>query len=129
MLKHAREFFEFCSALLTLVVQALALRRASGRQRKWNAALGAAALLVWRDRGAGWRARGEQRWRVIICRRGVVWITQERDAVDYVLQEGEVFIVTLPGLVLLQAMEPASVTIVTPSVSARLYAGDFRAFR
>ena len=79
--------------------------------------------------GALWQARGDQRWRVIICRRGVVWITQKRDAIDYVLQEGEIFIVTLPGLVLLQAMEPASVTIVTPSIRDRLYAGDYRAFR
>lgn len=79
--------------------------------------------------GARWQARGDQRGRVIICCRGVVWITQERDAVDYVLQEGEIFIVTLPGLVLVQALEPASVTIVTPSIRARLYAGDYRAFR
>ena len=64
--------------------------------------------------GALWQARGDQRGRVIICRRGVIWITQERDALDYVVQEGEIFIVTLPGLVLVQATEPASVTIVTP---------------
>ena len=79
--------------------------------------------------GVPWHARGDQRGRVIICRRGVVWITQERDAIDHVLQEGDILLVTLPGLVLLQAMEPASVTIVTPSTSARLYAGDYRAFR
>jgi hypothetical protein len=64
--------------------------------------------------GALWQARGDQRWRVFICRRGVVWITQKRDVVDYVLEEGEMFIVTLPGLVLVQALEPASVTVVTP---------------
>jgi hypothetical protein len=79
--------------------------------------------------GAGWRAQGDQRGRVIICRRGVVWITQERDVVDYVLQEGEIFIVTLRGLVLVRALEPASVTVVTPSIRARPYAGDFRTFR
>ncbi|MFN2186711.1 MAG: DUF2917 domain-containing protein [Anaerolineae bacterium] len=79
--------------------------------------------------GALWQARGDQRWRVIICRRGVVWITQKRDVVDYVLQEGEVFIVTLPGLVLVQAVKPASVTVITPSIRARPYAGDFRTFR
>ena len=79
--------------------------------------------------GALWQARGDQRWCVIICRRGVVWITQKRDVVDYVLQEGEVFIVTLPGLVLVQAVKPASVTVITPSIRARPYAGDFRTFR
>jgi hypothetical protein len=79
--------------------------------------------------GTLWQARGDQRWRVIICRRGVVWITQERDVIDYVLQEGEGFLVSLPSLVLVQALEPASVTVVTPSIRARPYAGDFRAFR
>jgi hypothetical protein len=76
-----------------------------------------------------WQARGDQRWRVIICHRGVVWITQERDMVDYVLQEGEIFIVTLPGLILVQAQKPASVTVVTPSIRARPYVGDYRVFR
>jgi hypothetical protein len=78
--------------------------------------------------GATWQATGDQRWRAIICRRGVVWITQERDAVDYVLQEGEIFIVTLPGLVLVQALEPASVTV-TPSIRATPHAGDYLTFR
>jgi hypothetical protein len=79
--------------------------------------------------GAPWQARGDQRWRVIICHRGVVWITQERDLIDYVLQEGEAFIVTLPGSVLVQALEPASVTVLTPSLRARPYAGKYRTFR
>jgi hypothetical protein len=79
--------------------------------------------------GALWRARGDQRGRVIICRRGVVWITQERDLVDYVLQEGEVLIVTLPGSVLVQALEPASVMVVARSTKARSYAGDYRVFQ
>lgn len=79
--------------------------------------------------GALWQARGDHRWCVIICCRGEVWITQERDVVDYVLQEGEIFIVTLPGLVLVQALKPASVTILKPSIRARLYAGDYGIFR
>lgn len=79
--------------------------------------------------GALWQTRGDQRGCVIICRRGAVWITQERDMVDYVLEEGEIFIVTLPGLVLVQAREPASVTVVTPSIWAKPYVGDYRAFR
>jgi hypothetical protein len=79
--------------------------------------------------GALWQARGDQRWHVIICQRGLVWITQERDVVDYVLQEGEIFIVTLPGLVLVQALKPASVTVVTLASKARPYAGDYRIFK
>jgi hypothetical protein len=71
------------------------------------------------EAGALWRAPGDQRWRVIICRRGVVWITQKRDAVDYLLREGEILIVTLPGLVLVQAFEASSVTVVMPSARER----------
>ncbi len=71
------------------------------------------------EAGALKRAPGDQRWRVIICRRGVVWITQKRDAVDYLLREGELFIVTLPGLVLVQALEPSSVTVIMPSTQER----------
>lgn len=77
--------------------------------------------------GALWQAWGDQRWRAIICRRGVIWITQERDGVDYVLQAGEIFVVTLRGLVLVQALEPASVTV-TPSIRATPHARDYRTF-
>lgn len=78
--------------------------------------------------GALWQARGDQRWRAIICRRGAVWVTQECDGVDYLLREGEIFIVTLAGLVLVQAVEPASVTV-TPSLRTTPHAGDYRFFR
>jgi hypothetical protein len=80
------------------------------------------------DVRALWQARGDQRGRAIICHRGVIWITQECDMVDYVVQAGEIFIVTLPGLVLVQALEPASVTVVTPTLRARRYAGDYPTF-
>jgi len=35
------------------------------------------------------------------------------------LREGELFIVTLPGLVLVQALEPSSVTVIMPSTQER----------
>lgn len=78
--------------------------------------------------GALLEARGDQRWRAIVCRRGAVWITQERDGADYVLQAGEIFIVTLRGRVLVQALKPASVTV-TPSIRATPHAQDYRTFR
>lgn len=81
------------------------------------------------EAGGLWQARGDQRWHIIICHHGVVWITQECDGIDYVLQEGEIFIVTLPGLVLVQSLKPASLTVVKPSISTRRYAGDIRTFR
>jgi hypothetical protein len=86
--------------------------------------------IVHLDLAAGelWRARGDQRGHVIICCHGVVWITQKRDVVDYMLQEGEIFIGTLPGLVLVQALEPASVTVVKPSIWTRPHATDYCTF-
>lgn len=82
------------------------------------------------DLGVGevWRGRGDQRWRLIACRRGTIWVTQARDVTDYVLQEGEIFIVTLPGPVLIQGLEASSVMI-TPSIKALPYAGDYHTFR
>ncbi|MCU0507886.1 MAG: DUF2917 domain-containing protein [Anaerolineae bacterium] len=80
------------------------------------------------EAGKLWRARGDHRGRAIICRRGVIWITQEHDGADYELEAGEIFIVTLPGLVLVQALEPAAVTV-TPSILTTPHAEDYRAFR
>jgi hypothetical protein len=100
-------------------------------QQRWAQAIGEAdegQVDLDLEVGALWRARGDQRWRIIACRKGVVWITQDRDVADYVLREGEVFIVTLPGPVLVQALEPASVTI-TPSIKARPYVGNYHVFR
>ena len=62
-----------------------------------------------------WRTNGDSRWRAIFCRRGEVWITQERDFQDYVLKAGEVFIVTQRGSVVVEALEDAAIQI-TPSL-------------
>lgn len=75
-----------------------------------------------------WRGRGDQRWRIIACRGGTIWVTQKVDLTDYVLREGEIFVVTLPGPVLVQALEEASVTI-TPPIKAMPYTGEYHAFR
>jgi hypothetical protein len=73
------------------------------------------------------RLDGDYRWRAIICHRGVIWITQERDLHDYVLTAGEMFLVTLPGSVMVQALEDASV-LVTPSIRAVPYVGNYVMF-
>ena len=65
--------------------------------------------------GDFWRMHGDHRWRMIICLRGMVWITQERDLEDYVLEAGEAFIVTQRGSVLLQAIDDARVEITSPA--------------
>ena len=58
-----------------------------------------------------WRTNGDSRWRAIFCRRGEVWITQERDFQDYVLKAGEVFIITQRGSVVVEALEDAAIQV------------------
>ena len=78
--------------------------------------------------GELWHADGDHRWKAIICHRGVIWITQERDLHDYVLSAGEIFLVTLPGSVIVQGIQDASVQI-TPSLRATPYVGNFVTFQ
>ena len=67
---------------------------------------------------------GDNRWRVISCLEGELWITQSRDIHDYLLTAGEMFIITQPGTVVVQARQPARLHI-TPSLASPAYAGDF----
>jgi hypothetical protein len=46
---------------------------------------------------------------------------------DYVLTPGQIFLVTLPGTVLVQGLKEAAVQI-TPSLRARPYVGDYLSF-
>lgn len=66
---------------------------------------------------------GDSRWRLIICHSGAVWITQTHDLQDYVLEAGDLFLVTLPGAVLVQALGPAAVEV-TPSLQKKPYRGS-----
>lgn len=72
-----------------------------------------------------WRLDGDNRWRMIVCTRGEIWITQERDLEDYVLRAGDMFLVTQRGKVLIGALCDASVEI-TPSLRKAPYRGDYR---
>jgi hypothetical protein len=73
------------------------------------------------------RLDGDHRWRMIICREGTVWITQERDWRDYVLTPGDAFIVTQRGQVLIEALQDARVEV-TPSLRTAPYAGALPVF-
>jgi DUF2917 family protein len=44
-------------------------------------------------------------------RRGKVWITQDRDRRDLMVEEGGGFTLDRPGLALVHALEPAEVTV------------------
>ena len=59
--------------------------------------------------GQGWGLRGKRRQQTLFCLQGSVWVTQECDIRDYVLEEGDAFLVTLPGLVLVRALAPARI--------------------
>ncbi len=51
-----------------------------------------------------WSAEGDRRGDVIYCLSGLLWITQEGDLKDYVLEAGKDFWVTKPGTVIVQAL-------------------------
>jgi hypothetical protein len=57
--------------------------------------------------GQGWGLKGRRRQQTLFCLQGSVWVTQECDIRDYVLEEGDAFLVTLPGLVLVRALTTA----------------------
>ena len=78
--------------------------------------------------GGLWRMGGHNRWRVIVCLRGVVWITQERDPRDYVLARGSMFLVTQPGTVVVGAEEDACIHVTVPLRTAP-YRGRVPVFR
>ena len=59
--------------------------------------------------GQGWGLKGRRRQQTLFCLQGSVWVTQECDIRDYVLEEGDAFLVTLPGLVLVRALTPACI--------------------
>ena len=70
------------------------------------------------------RLEGDQRWRMILCQRGMIWVTQENDLEDYVLKPGDMFLITLRGEVVIQALTDACLEI-TPPLKSNPYRGDF----
>ena len=71
------------------------------------------------------RMTGSHRWEVIACEQGRVWITQECDLRDYVLNTGEAFLVTMPGKIAVKALRD-SVVIISKSVKQKPFSGSFR---
>jgi len=52
-----------------------------------------------------WTIEGDRRGDVISCVDGTLWITQESDLKDYVVESGKDFWVTKPGTVVVQALD------------------------
>ena len=61
------------------------------------------------NRGQGWGVKGKRRQQTLYCLQGSLWVTQECDIRDYLLEEGDAFLITLPGLVLVRALTPARI--------------------
>lgn len=61
------------------------------------------------EAGRSWSLKGRRRQQTLLCLKGSIWITQEGDIRDYLLEEGDAFLVTLPGLVLVRALGTARV--------------------
>jgi hypothetical protein len=76
-------------------------------------------------RGKLWRIAGDNCWRAVVCVEGVVWVTEEWDLQDYVLEAGQMFLITLPGKVIVQALVDARVGL-TPSLEATPFQGGFQ---
>jgi len=70
------------------------------------------------------RLSGANRWRIIVCRRGRVWVTQEADVRDYVLEPGQMFVIAQPGTVVLQALSDAEL-LLTPALQTIPYRGRY----
>ena len=58
----------------------------------------------------------------IVCHSGSIWLTQDRDRRDIVLEAGESFALDRTGLVLVQALEQSAISIATPVPGARALA-------
>ncbi len=54
-----------------------------------------------------WSIEGDRRGDVISCLSGTLWITQENDLKDYILEQGKDFWVTKPGAMVAQALQSA----------------------
>jgi hypothetical protein len=54
-----------------------------------------------------WSIEGDRRGDVISCASGTLWITQQGDLKDYILDAGKEFWVTKPGTVVVQALDNA----------------------
>ena len=53
----------------------------------------------------------------IVCKKGLVWLTQSGDNNDHVLTDGEKFTLDRRGVVLLEALPFAQVSIIPPSLN------------
>lgn len=56
-------------------------------------------------RSKTWTIEGDRRGDVIRCTSGTLWVTQQGDTRDYVIDQGRSFWVTRPGAIVVQALD------------------------
>jgi hypothetical protein len=56
-------------------------------------------------RHSTWSIDGNRRGDVINCIKGTLWVTQEGDSKDYIVESGRSFWVTRAGTVIVQALD------------------------
>ena len=61
------------------------------------------------------RINSYEPWTEIVCKKGILWLTQTGDGNDHILSAGEHFVSNHRGLVLIEALPEALVRIVPPS--------------
>lgn len=56
---------------------------------------------------------------LIVCREGVLWVTQTGDTRDHLLNPGERYTACGNGVIVIEALRPAELRIERPETSAR----------
>jgi len=67
--------------------------------------------------GEVFKMNGNVRGVQVACQKGRLWITQANDPEDHMLKAGDRFVVTRPGLVLVQGVREGQARIIPPTPS------------
>jgi hypothetical protein len=65
-------------------------------------------------KGEIWRFERDLRGLSVVCTEGILWITQEGDLKDYVLEAGQRYVIARRGLVVVEACSDARLQIAPP---------------
>lgn len=65
-------------------------------------------------RGEVWRLGEDMRGLGIQCAEGALWVTQQGDPKDYVVEAGGQFVITRRGVVVVQAVRDSRLSIAPP---------------
>ena len=78
-----------------------------------NLVSNAAEIDVCLSRDQVFKMTGDKRGIQIACQEGNLWVTQADDPKDYMLKDGDRFVVTRPGLIVVQGVREGMVRIIS----------------